>query len=308
MHFGLLAVKPAAGRRFGGVGVMIEAPGCEFVFEQADSDLVTGDNPSAVQRVQNCLSCLRQRLPLTSRGVQIHIHQAIPGHRGLGSGTQLSLAIARGVLALADLPPRHAIELATLTGRGQRSAIGVHGFDQGGFLVEAGQQADEISPLILRTDFPPDWRWLLIAPRHSQGLSGPPEQQAFRGLPPMPEATTASLCRLLLMDWIPAMQAADFPAVSAALWDYGRIVGNFFAVAQGDIFASPQMQQLAAELRRDGVTGIAQTSWGPTIAVLCRDKDHAGDVQARATGLPAGAGCDYLVTSGRNRGADVIWS
>src|SRR5580765_7782762 len=65
------------------------------------------------------------------------------------------------------------IELARRAGRGRRSAIGLHGFHEGGLLVEAGKRApEEISPLVARVDFPDEWRFVLVRPRRATGVSG----------------------------------------------------------------------------------------------------------------------------------------
>src|SRR5204862_353231 len=77
-----------------------------------------------------------------------------PEHTGLGVGTQLSRAVARAVC-----PGVPAVELARLAGRGNRSAIGVYGFEAGGFLVDGGKRDDAaLAPLMARVDFPGDWR------------------------------------------------------------------------------------------------------------------------------------------------------
>src|SRR5256885_2047192 len=68
-------------------------------------------------------------------------------------------------------------------GRGKRSALGVHGFAQGGFLVEAGKRdADGVAPLTARADFPEDWRVVLVLPPWGQGLHGAAEGRALQGL------------------------------------------------------------------------------------------------------------------------------
>ena len=85
-------------------------------------------------------------------GADLVVHRCIPAHSGLGSGTQLGLAVAR---ALAELSrsrrPRPV--LARAVERGRRSAIGTWTFALGGFIVEGGRRrtgAEEIAPLLAR--------------------------------------------------------------------------------------------------------------------------------------------------------------
>ncbi len=306
LHFGLLAVKPLQGRKFGGVGVMLDQPGFDLRFCWAPSDRVNGGTIGTAQRIHEFLARVRTTLLPGLDLVEIEISREIPLHEGLGSGTQLGLAVAAGLQFLAKRSQVSAAELAAAVGRGSRSAIGVHGFDHGGFLIEAGHQADdEISPLVTRTAVPDTWRWLLISPRETAGLSGIAELQAFGQLPSMPESLTATLCRILLMDWLPAMLAADFTATSAAMWDYGQRVGEFFACVQGSPFADPRMAVLAAALRRRGVSGIAQTSWGPTIAVVCADQDQATELRDWTLSQAGGNELCLQITASRNCGAEV---
>src|SRR5262249_44790652 len=138
------------------------------------------------------------------------VEQAAPEHAGLGTGTQLGLAVA-GLLAASWGLDLSAAELARRVGRGLRSALGGYGFEQGGFLVEPGKRSDEgLSPLAARVAFPEAWRLVLALPRQAPGLHGPDEQEAFRRLAesgaPLP---TDALCRLVLLGMLPALAEGD---------------------------------------------------------------------------------------------------
>ncbi|OYW24205.1 MAG: hypothetical protein B7Z55_02795 [Planctomycetales bacterium 12-60-4] len=309
LHFGLLAVKPLQGRKFGGVGVMIDQPGCHLRLRYSDNESVTGNNSSTSQRVREFLAIVRSRTQAHVGPVEVEVLDDIPSHGGLGSGTQLGLAVAAGLEALTESPRSPAVDLARHVGRGARSAIGVHGFDHGGFLIEAGHRSDdEISPLVARVIVPDQWRWLLISPREAMGLSGAAEQLAFGELASMPESLTNTLCRILLMDWLPAMLAADFLSASEAMWAYGQHIGQYFASVQGSTFANPQMERLAHALRLRDVVGIAQTSWGPTIAVLCADDAYAAALQEWTLSQSGEDELSVRITASRNSGAEVLRS
>ena len=76
------------------------------------------------------------------------VERAPAEHTGLGVGTQLGLAIAKALAVASGEPELPSAELAMRVGRGERSAIGVHGFDRGGLLVDAGKLPGEaVSPL-----------------------------------------------------------------------------------------------------------------------------------------------------------------
>lgn len=260
---------------------MVDSPGCHLTVVRSEQDEIRADAVLAT-RLAAWREAYRQRCPISFRPAtcRIEIHSAIPMHAGLGSGTQTALALAAALANFAGESDIPATELARRVGRGVRSALGIHGFQHGGLLVEAGkQQSDEISPLIARPAFPSEWRFLLLTPPSDSGLSGNAERSAFMQLGPMPTETTDRLCRIVLMDLLPAVMAQDFEATSTALFEFGRLNGNYFAPVQGGLFANADMQETADWLIAQGCHGVGQTSWGPTLFALCRTQSEAESLQ-----------------------------
>ncbi len=307
LHFGLMAIDPPHGRQFGGAGLMVDGPGFDLVAEIADADSCTEGSPATRDRIHNFVTRLRTSSARTIPPLKITIGGEIQQHCGLGAGTQLGIAVATITAALSEESLPSVRERAERVGRGKRSAIGLYGFESGGWLVDGGQKsAGVISPLITRLDWPLDWPWVLIAPPEREGLSGVAEQHAFQRLSPMPESTTARLCRTLLLELLPGIVDHDFAAVSEALWDYGKTVGEYFLPVQQGLFADIRMARLADQLRRDGFTGIAQTSWGPTIAVMCPSAEVAGQLVSHLENHGPWNDCRIQQVPARNRGADVV--
>jgi predicted sugar kinase len=133
LHLGFLGLSGSMGRRFGSVGLTLDRLGSALTAERAPSFSVSGPQAQRAERFARTL-LQRHRLPETCR---IAIHATIPEHVGLGSGTQLAIAVGVAVSHLfgLDLPVR---DIAALYDRGQRSGIGVGAFEQGGFLVDGG--------------------------------------------------------------------------------------------------------------------------------------------------------------------------
>jgi beta-RFAP synthase len=265
--------------------------------------------------------------------VRVELTRAIPAHRGFGSGTQLALGIARALASLAGETDVSMAELARRTGRGLRSAVGAHGFQQGGFLVDGGKahldvarpgvrrlHAEEddanvsivaatgihaLSPLVARAAIPESWRFMLVRPKNAVGLSGQSELAGFASLPPMPAETTETLCRILLTELLPALQEARFGEFASALGEFGRTVGRYFAPVQGGVFAHREMADLDAFLTEQGIAGAAQTSWGPTICIPFPDHLSAGEM-ARELGRSARwTQCEIQIATPLNQGADI---
>lgn len=317
LHFGLLGLSaepfwpdregnPAIpGRRFGGVGLMIQSPGVCVVADPAAAWEAHG--PLA-ERARKAALGLAESLPAdVRRPLRIHVEQCAPEHAGLGTGTQLELAVGRAVAAACGMD-LDAVELARRLGRGQRSALGIHGFAQGGFLVEGGKgTATEIAPLIARRDFPEGWRIVLALPSWAAGLHGTRERQAFQQLQDrgMSLAATDALCRLVLLGLLPALVEQNFPAFGEALHDFNARVGEAFSSAQGGIYAHPRLAELVAFIRRQGVRGVGQSSWGATVFAVVenanRAEELAGTVRQR---FDLGPG-EVFCTAAMNRGAGV---
>ncbi|HUQ71215.1 MAG TPA: hypothetical protein VM165_16930, partial [Planctomycetaceae bacterium] len=303
LHFGLWAINVPTGRRFGGVGMMIAEPIIELTAQPAERDWIAGCSEEIASRVALFLRRLRAVRPNVPR-VGIGVSAAIASHQGFGSGTQLALATAAVVLRIAGDDSFDAAAWAHQLGRAERSSIGVHGFQSGGFLIESGQRpGDRIGELIGRAEVCEDWRIALIAPPQSAGLSGAAELSAFQQLPPMGAATTAALSRMAVDDWLPAMSRGDSATASRTMWEYGQLAGEYFRAVQGGVFASPRMDQLARQLHTEGVTGIAQTSWGPTIAVLCADHIQADALRDRLAADSAWNDLSVRITQPLNSGA-----
>src|SRR5690606_4384313 len=143
-------------------------------------------------------------------------------------------------------------------------------------LIEAGKLADdEISPLITRVELPNAWRFVLLTPPASEGLSGADERKAFAQLPPVSRETTAALCETALLGLAPAAIQANFDAFSEALFDYGRMAGMCFASQQGGHFVDARLLPTVERVRAMGIRGVGQTSWGPTIFALLPGQSEA---------------------------------
>lgn len=311
LHFGPLAAAGTGGGKFGGVGMMISKPGFCVSGQTADLDSFFGDEP-AVSRVSRIVSRIRESTscPAMNRPIQITLNKTIPSHCGLGSGTQLGLAVSRVMSELAGEQHVDTETLARRSGRGLRSAVGLHGFARGGFLVDGGRAGgiEQLGTLVARVDFPADWRFILASPPSSTGLSGEAEITAFANQPPMSLALTGELCRIALMDWLPALIRVDFELTSSAMYEFGIAVGRFFEPAQGGVFAHPRMSQLVNELRAGGISGIAQTSWGPTLAILCKSQADAVHLRDELQSDTRWNDCGFVIVEPLNQGAIVTRS
>ena len=266
LHFGLLGWGDEAPRQFGSVGLMVNAPGLTIEAEPSEQWLAEG--PLA-DRVMTLARSLIQTLRVEGVGVpplNFHVRSAPPEHVGLGTGTQLSLAVARLILAESGHQEPDVERLAALTGRGRRSGIGLHGFQRGGLIVDGGHSSRSIlPPLLSRLEFPADWKVLLVVPSQGLLMSGSRERDAFARLPCPPPRTTDRLCRLILLELLPAVAERDLAQFGESLGRIQHEVGTCFATAQGGRFAGDHLEETASWMSELGLVGVGQSSWGPTL-------------------------------------------
>ena len=284
LHFGLFRVPvvgeaEAGARAFGGVGLMIDQPGVIVTVRPASAWQFEGPLASRAQ-----VFAMRFMLALPEerrRAFQVLVERCPAEHTGLGVGTQLGLAVAKA-LAVAcgerDLP---ASELAARVGRGERSAIGVHGFDRGGLLADAGKTGESVSPLLAHVTLPDAWRVVLFIPHGANLWHGDHERRAFA------QATSGdpdALRNLAEAAIIPAAARGDIDAFGEAVYEFNRRAGEPFAAAQGGIYASTDIAGLIADVREWGVNGVGQSSWGPTVFAVVGDNDAAVSLVHRFRG------------------------
>ena len=302
LHFGFLDLGSAVERRFGSLGLAVS--GLDAVVEARPAVGLDVEGPYAdklTRIAQQVAAALARPCHLAVR-----IRALPPTHAGLGSGTLLALAAGTACAEALGcrLAPR---DIAALTGRGQRSGIGIASFEQGGFLVDGGRAAGtQLPPLLARVAFPSDWRLVLLFDERQEGLSGTAERAAFQTLPDMPVAIAGELCRQVLMGVLPALHESDFAAFSAHLAEVQRLNGSYFAPAQGGLFASSLVgQQLASLARTFDLPGIGQSSWGPTGFIVTPDAATAQRV-ADACAMRAAAGLRCQIVAAANTGASPV--
>lgn len=279
----------------------LDGPETRIELRPAPHALVTGRE---AERARHALCRLESALEL-NRSHALHVAAAIPAHAGLGSGTQLALSIGAALRRLHGLEPDPAAD-AELLGRGARSGIGIALFSQGGFVVDGGRgESTSVPPLLARLPVPPDWRVLLLRDPDHQGLFGEQEQKAFRDLPPMTQDDAARLCRLTLMQVLPALAEADLPHFGAAVSKIQRIMGAYFAPAQGGVFASAKVGAALRWLEGQGACSTGQTSWGPSGFAFVNMADAAEALAHAVANMPEAAGLIVTVQQPRNHGAHI---
>ncbi len=294
LHLGFLDLHGGCGRRYGSIGVTLERPRCTVAAGRARP----GDAPTA----SPALEILEGLAPgLDPRAITVELLEAIPAHAGFGAGTQLALAVA---LAGARAAGRSIgiRELAARLGRGQRSGIGVAAFERGGLVIDAGHatgeddgatasRAPEPPPVVFQHPLPDAWQFVLATPRAAPGLSGATEQRAFGDLPPMDAGRVGRICRLTLMQVMPAALTSDIRTFGAAITEIQTDGRRLLRAVAGRSVRDRDRLPVTELALAQGAHGVGQSSWGPTVFALVQGEADAeamagaivGDASASAS-------------------------
>lgn len=279
LHMGFLDLNGDLGRHFGGLGLALDHPSTHVSVVGLASSVVAAG--SGADRALEYARTFMNELGLTG-GVRINLDRAIPQHAGLGSGTQLALAVGTAIARLYDLEIRSA-EIGRILRRGARSGVGIGAFEQGGFLIDGGRGPEDIPPpLICRLRVPDEWRIILVLDPNRQGVHGDDEQHAFATLSQFPAADSGKLCRLVLMKILPALAQSDIVGFGQGISELQRTIGNHFASLQGGRFYSDEVEGALSWMARNGAAGVGQSSWGPTGFAVCESERVANDLLARS--------------------------
>ena len=154
---------------------MIDAPGLELTAEPSPSWHAEGPLAARTLRIAGRVAD-RLAAPRTrpSRPPGFEILHAPPEHVGLGVGTQLSLAVARVLVAMAGLDtisiarPRRPDRARTSLGDRPARVRPRRPDRRRGPPTSGG-----IPPLLVRQDFPPDWGVLVVIPGPSRACTVP---------------------------------------------------------------------------------------------------------------------------------------
>jgi beta-RFAP synthase len=300
LHFGFLDPSGRGTRPFGSFGLAIDRPQTRLTLRRGGELRVTG---ISCERAEPYLRSIATSFGLAS-SYHLHLDEVIPAHAGLGSGTQLALAIGSAVTILEGLP-LDLSEIAARLDRGNRSGIGIGTFGQGGVVLDGGPGDGTLPPVLSRLPFPSAWRVLLIFDPAETGVHGASETAAFAALPDFPEAETADLTRRILQGALPALAEEDFNSFCDQVGYLQRRMGAYFAPMQGGPYVSAGVAAVLEGLAAEGMTGLGQSSWGPTGFAFAASEAEGQALLTAARAHAGSAKLRFELARGRNEPATI---
>jgi beta-RFAP synthase len=312
LHLGLIDLGGELGRIFGGIGVAINRPNV-ILEAQPSKNLVTKGLKTSL--VKSLVERFLKKYHIKA-GVTVNVKRTIPEHVGLGSGTQLALAVATALARLFNIKAS-VRELAIAMGRGKISGVGTAVFEHGRFVVEGGLKtqgnkpclltAKNFPPVIFRQPFPKDWFFVVAIPNVKRGLTDDEEMPVFERLPPMPAQDVGRICRLTMMKLLPSLVENDIENFGNALTEIQKIVGEHFAQVQGGKYSSPIAEECTGHMLKLGAYAVGQSSWGPTFYGLVQGRKQAQELRSFIQDfLNKGIGGEVFCAKANNKGASIL--
>ncbi len=302
LHFGLTSAGKRSPSSFGGMGVMVESPQTSVSISRSDRLIVRG-----CHRAKEFVNTWSKSNNMSEDLLRcrVNVDKSPPNHVGLGSGTQMALAVAVGLNHFFARCSEQPTLTASKMQRGARSAIGTFGFFEGGLIVDRNSQEKPNSvELAARTVVPDEWRVVLVRLRQRIGEYGSAEQAAFAKIGLNSDRHAQKMSDLIEHSVLPAASKHEFARFSKSIFEYGILSGDYYRTVQGGTFNGQTTESVIHCFRELGVEGVGQSSWGPTIFGWCENQDEAESVFASLDKRWANQ-ADIWVTSARNQGASI---
>ncbi|MFN3383951.1 MAG: beta-ribofuranosylaminobenzene 5'-phosphate synthase [Archaeoglobaceae archaeon] len=301
IHVTLIDLNGAIGRVDGGVGFAINEPSIEVMAKESDEIRILG-NAKNFERFEKVSKKLKE---IFGHGIEIEVLADYRAHVGLGSGTQVSLAVGKAYSELYGLG-LSVREIATIVERGGTSGIGVSVFEHGGFIVDGGHRWEEKrgflpssvskakpAPMISRLEFP-DWKVVLAIPELS-GAYGLGEVDLFKSSCPIPLEDVRELCHIILMKLLPAVAEKDLDSFNEAIGKIQRVGFKKIEVKRYGSLIRDLLETLP----------IGMSSTGPSVYAVVDSNAKQIAKEIKDYFAEKGIESDVLITSGKNRGAEI---
>ena len=301
VHIALLDLGRVTRRAFGGAGVMVNGCAVRASARPTRDSVVRVDTSGScdselVRSVGDAVERLRQYLGFR-HGVAVRISQAIPQHIGMGSKTASVLAslTATAHAVGADVERR---VLQSLSARGGASGVGVHGYFDGGVIVDAGHPTSQVtrlvpsryqSPqnvplLIAHCSFPSTWRVWLVLPKGKR-YSGHTERGVFESGTPIGRGATLKSIACIYHGVLPAVLESDLPLMREALAELQETGFKRVEVHS----QAPRVKTLMSALQAISTVAVGMSSMGPLLYVVSERDDAASAAAINAVAASAKA-------------------
>ncbi|TFG08146.1 MAG: hypothetical protein EU539_03145 [Promethearchaeota archaeon] len=290
IHLSLIDENGYTGRVDGGIGLMLDRPNVVFEASNSATQFKIEANKyyrESIEVINEKASRVFKEFNISNKNYHFYLKRYYPSHVGLGSKTQLSLAIAYAISKLRNLDVS-LTSLTKLVERGGTSGIGWRGFESGGFILDGGHDfgknkeketflpssaSSEANPAltILRYPIPEHWRFVLAIPNVKKGAYGDEEVGIFQDNAPIPKDEVNEVSHQILMKIIPGIIKNDLECFGEGLKRIQMIGFKKIEISlQHEI-----VKNLLTFLDQYGIKAYGMSSFGPSVVGITESDEEA---------------------------------
>jgi beta-ribofuranosylaminobenzene 5'-phosphate synthase len=293
IHLSLIDENGYTGRVDGGIGLMLDRPNVIFEASNSATQFKIEANKyyrESIEIINEKASRVFKTFNISNKNYHFYLRRYYPSHVGLGSKTQLSLAIAMAIAKLKNLNTTIS-DLTKIVERGGTSGIGWKGFDCGGFILDGGhdfgigKEKETFLPssasftanpaiTILRYPIPENWRFVLAIPNLKKGAYGDEEVSIFSNYAPIPKEEVNEVSHQILMKVIPGILKNNLNCFGEGL---KRIQNIGFKKIEINLQHNI-VKNLLNFLNDYGIKAFGMSSFGPSVIGITETDSEAKDL------------------------------
>lgn len=305
IHLSLIDENGYTGRVDGGIGLMLDRPNVIFEASNNAKEFKIEAHKyyrESIEVINEIASNVFKSFEISNKNFHFNLKRYYPSHVGLGSKTQLSLAIATAITKLKQFNNIDVKNLTKLVERGGTSGVGWRGFETGGFILDAGHdfgigkeketylpssavKSADPALTILRYPIPENWRFVLVIPNVKNGAYGDDEVRIFQNHAPISKEEVNEVSHQILMKILPGIVKNDLTCFGEGL---KRIQSIGFKKVEIEL-QHDIVKDVLTFFEDYGVKAYGMSSFGPSVVGILESEEEANkllkNVQIRLNGV-----------------------
>jgi len=321
IHLSLIDENGYTGRVDGGIGLMLDRPNVVLEASNSAREFKIEAHKyyrESIEVINEIASKVFKRYNISNKNFHFNLKRYFPSHVGLGSKTQLSLAIATAIMKLKKLNHLTHEDLTKLVERGGTSGIGWKGFKTGGFILDGGHDfgkgkeketflpssaSTSVNPAltIFRHNIPENWRFVLVIPNVKKGAYGDEEISVFQNYAPIPRNEVNEVSHQVIMKILPGIIKNDLKCFGEGL---RRIQNLGFKKIELEL-QHEIVKDLLKFFRNYGLKAYGMSSFGPSVVGIVESDLEAETLLREVQKNQINRGGHIYICKPNNTGAKI---
>ncbi len=321
IHLSLIDENGYTGRVDGGIGLMLDRPNVVFEASNSASEFKIEAHKyyrESIEVINEIASKIFKIFNISNKNFHFNLKRYFPSHVGLGSKTQLSLAIATAIMKLKKVSHLTTDDLTKLVERGGTSGIGWRGFETGGFILDGGhdfgkgKEKETYLPssastsadpalTISRYNIPDNWRFLLVIPDVKKGAYGDEEIRVFQKHAPIPRNEVNEVSHQIIMKILPGLIKNDLKCFGEGLKRIQSI--GFKKIEIG--LQHEIVKELLHYFDEYGLKAYGMSSFGPSVVGILESDSEAEELLKKVQKTQRNGGGHIYIGKPNNSGAKI---